>query len=380
MMQRKKLIILGSTGSVGTNALRVCRYLKDQIEIVGLSAHTNSTGLLSFGRELGVTNMALSGGKPEVDGISYYGMDGLRRMIEEVDADIILNGISGSAGFLPSLWAIHAGRTLVLANKETIIIGGHIFQELVRKSGHLVMMVDSEHSALHHLLRGELADHTGEIILTASGGPFRNLPVDALSSISVDDALRHPTWKMGPKITVDSSTLANKGLEVMEAFYLFNIPQDRIKVIIHPQSLVHSMIRTVDGVLYAQISTPDMAHPIQNALTYPRIIAPPLVPLDLTERELTFHPVDEKKFPLLPLAYAALRLGGSYPIAYNAANEVAVNRFLNGEIPYNSIYRVVAECLNRDWGVTPTDFEDCCTIDGEIRSMVAEEIPLKELV
>lgn len=379
-MKKKRLIILGCTGSIGKSTLSVCRGLKDRIEIVGLSAHSSAEKLIALGKEWGVENLALSGDSRPKVGIRHNGLKGLQTMIEDTEAEIVLNGISGTAGFLPSLSALKSGKDLALANKETVIMGGNLVKDLANRRGCAILPVDSEHSALHHLLRGELAEYTEELVLTASGGPFRLADKNALARVTVKEALNHPTWDMGPKITIDSATLANKGLEIMEAHYLFNMAPEKIKVIVHPQSHVHSLIRTVDGVLYAQVSAPNMIHPIQNALTYPDIIPSELKPLDLAGLELSFHPVDGEKFPLIPLAYQALKAGGAYPLAYNAANEVAVEAFLREEISYPAIPMMVEEILQKDWSAPLTDFDQVIEADIEARKQAAWQLPNREVV
>ena len=379
-MKKKRLILLGCTGSIGTTALNVCRELKDRIEIVGLSTHTKVDKLIALGQKWRVTNLAFSGDSRPKVGIPHNGLQGLKSMIEETAADIVLNGIAGTAGFLPSLWALKTGKNLALANKETIIMGGELVKKLARKKGRLILPVDSEHSALHHLLRGDLKKYTEELVLTASGGPFRLTSKRELARVSLKEALNHPTWNMGPKITIDSATLANKGLEIMEAHFLFDMAPEKIKVIIHPQSHVHSLIRTVDGVLYAQISEPSMIHPIQNALTFPQITPSKLKPLDLAGTELTFHPVDQEKFPLIPLAYQALKAGGAFPLAYNAANEVAVEAFLREEISYLTIPRIVENVLQKDWSAPLTDFDQIIELDMDARKQASWLLPNREVV
>jgi len=379
-MNTKRIIILGCTGSIGQSTLEVCKGLGNRVKIVGLSAHSNEEALLAIGKEWGVDNMVLSGTTRAGCGIKHTGLTGLQEMIEDTVADLVINGISGTAGFLPSLSTIRSGKDLALANKETIIMGGELVKDYARKKGCKILPVDSEHSALQHLLRSELTQYTDELILTASGGPFREFPIEKLKTVTLKDALNHPTWNMGPKITIDSATLANKGLEVMEAHYLFNMAPDKLKVIVHPQSHVHSMIRTIDGVVYAQVSPPNMVHPIQNAITFPDIISSDLQPLDFANLTLTFHPVDEEKFPMLPMAYEALEKGGAYPLAYNAANELAVEAFLKEEISYSAIPELVHKTLQMDWTEKLTSIDQVIETDMEVRKAIAWELPGKEVV
>lgn len=369
-MDIRRIIILGATGSIGQNSLAVCGELPERLKVVGLSAHNSPAALKALGEEWGITQLALSGQNGGTD-FPYYGPEGLISLIRETDADMVLNGIAGAAGFEPSLEALRCGRDLALANKESVILGGRLLFDLARHKGAQILPVDSEHSALDHLLRNGGPGPAEELILTASGGPFRLYSREEMARITVKDALNHPTWNMGPKITVDSATMANKGLEIMEAFYLFNMPPEKIKVIIHPQSHVHSLIRTRDGVLYAQISPPNMVHPIQNALTFPDILESPLKPLDLEGLELTFAGVDGNQFPMIPLAYQALKAGGGYPIAYNAANEVAVEAFLREELPFTGIPALVDRVMQKDWSREQNDFEQIRHTDKAVRETAA---------
>jgi len=364
-MKQKKIIVLGCTGSIGDHTMEVVRNIPDRVRVVGLSAHTDGEKLLRLGRELGVSRLALAGREQPVDGIPYAGREGLLTMIRETEADMVVNGIAGNAGFLPSIAALKTGKDLALANKETIIIGGHFANRVAAENGRTIYPVDSEHSAIFHLLRGDMRDHTSEIVLTASGGAFRDYPLDRMKNVTVEEALKHPTWSMGRKITVDSATLANKGLEVMEAYFLFGVDPSRIKVVIHPQSQIHSLIRTVDGVLYAQISTPNMIHPIQNALTFPDILPSHVEPLDLTTTALTFFPVNNLKYPMLPLAYEALAARNIYPMAYNTSNEIAAYAFIRGELPFMQIADVVKEVLQSDWTGEPSTLEE--VLDAQSR-------------
>ena len=378
-MNKKRVIILGCTGSIGKSTLDVCRGLGHRVEIAALSAHHNAEELVKLGAEWGVKNLAITGEDRASFKIPFQGLEGLIRMITETEADLVVNGIAGTAGFKPSLAAIDSGMNIALANKETVIMGGKLFKDYAKKKGVAILPVDSEHSALQHLLRSELREYTEELILTASGGPFRLTKKKDLENVTVDQALNHPVWKMGPKITIDSATLANKGLELMEAQILFNMPPEKLKVIIHPESHVQSLIRTIDGVLYAQVSTPNMIHPIQNAITYPKILASELKPLDLAECALTFHPVDTDKFPMLPLAYRAMDAGRSYPLVYNAANEVAVHAFLNGEIGYQGIPLSVEEILQQDWTEKVTSFDQILETDSMVRKRMTQVLAGKAI-
>jgi 1-deoxy-D-xylulose-5-phosphate reductoisomerase len=334
----KKVAVLGATGSIGRSALDVIRRNRGYFEPVLLSAHSNKEALLTLGKEFPNAKLAFS--------------DTLLRSITECadgGADIAINGIAGAAGLEPSLAVLDAGCDLALANKETIVMAGSIVFERAHKKNCAIIPVDSEHSAIFQLLMAHGRENIDAILLTASGGPFREFTAEQLAKVKPQDALAHPTWNMGAKITVDSASMANKGLEVIEAARLFNIDAAQIKVVVHPQSVIHSMIRFKDGTVYAQLSKPDMRLPIQNALFYPQKGEVSFGSLDFTDLTLDFESPDENKFPLLPLAYTAARLGSLYPVAYNAANEIAVDLFLRERIGFLDISRTVESVLQNDW-------------------------------
>ncbi len=369
----KRIIILGTTGSIGKNTLDIVRSGGNEFSITGLSAHTNEMELLKTAKEFGISGpLALTGRKPSDPRIGYTGSEGLLRMIRETEADIVVNGIAGSSGLMPSVAALESGKHLALANKETIVMAGRLMKILASKKDLLILPVDSEHSAVFNLLRGKNPKEITQIILTASGGPFREKPIEEFEKITLEETLKHPTWEMGKKISIDSATMANKGLEVIEANELFDMDGSRIKVLIHPQSMVHSLIRTADGEMYAQISEPDMRMPIQNALTYPEIRHNPYGFLDLADKTLNFYAPDMKKFPMLALAYEVLKLGKGYKIAYNAANEIAVKAFTEGAIGFTDIHRVVEKTLDLDWGDTPENFESVLETDKKVREAASE--------
>ncbi|MDR0524266.1 MAG: 1-deoxy-D-xylulose-5-phosphate reductoisomerase [Spirochaetaceae bacterium] len=351
----KKVAVLGSTGSIGKNALDVIRRHRDFFEPVLFSSHTDQFGLLALAREFPQAKTVLTG-SVRAEGIGYFGPDGLFRAIAECGGDLGINGIAGSAGLDPSLAVLSAGMDLALANKETIVLAAHLVFAAAKEHGCKIIPVDSEHSAIFTLLEAHGREYIREVILTASGGPFRNCPAEQLRSVTVQDALAHPTWNMGAKITIDSATLANKGLEVIEAARLFNLPPERIRTVIHPQSVVHSMVQCRDGAIYAQMSPPDMRLPIQNALFYPEPADSSFAALDFDNLTLTFAKPDKEKFPMLALAYQALSAGDLYPVAYNAANETAVQAFLAGRIGFQDIPRITASVLDRVW-TGSTDLE-----------------------
>lgn len=367
----KKVIILGTTGSIGSNSLSIIRENKDDFTVSALSAHTREENLLKAGEEFNVKNLALTGVKPLSERITFNGQTGLLRMIRETEADIVINGIAGSAGLLPSVAALESGKHLALANKETIVMAGKLIKELAGNRNLMILPVDSEHSAVFQLLRNRKPEEIAEIILTASGGPFWRKPLNQFKNITLKDTLKHPTWTMGRKISIDSATMANKGLEVIEASELFEMNRQDIKVLIHPESRVHSLIRTINREMYAQISNPDMRIPIQNALTYPEIKYSSFGYLDLANSSLSFYKPDRNRFPLLSFAYNALEYKASYPLAYNAANETAVDAFINGKIGFTMIHRMVEDTLQFDWTAIPKNFGSVMEIDKKVREKAA---------
>ncbi len=360
---KKKILVLGCTGSIGSSTLDIVRRFPDLFSVCGLTVHRRKTELEKLCKEFSCTNAALAENSP----------DEIRCVIEKSNADIAVNGIAGSAGLMPSVWCLQNNINLALANKETVVMAGPLIKELASAKGRSVIPVDSEHSALFFLIERFGKERVSSLILTASGGPFRTLSADKLASVTLEDALKHPTWNMGKKISIDSATLANKGLEVIEACRLFDMPPEKVKVAVHPQSLVHSLIQTVDGDLYAQISEPDMRRPILSALTWPEVIENNLKKLDLTSAVgdegicMSFFPPRFKDFPLLGCAYEAQKAGGAYTIAYNAANEVAVEFFLQRKIGFTAIQNTVATVLDKDWSQEPENFEAVFALDAKAR-------------
>lgn len=360
-MKQKRIIVLGATGSIGTSTLDVVRHDPERFKVVGLSANRSREALLALAGEFAVSRPVLSGETGEQDLLS---------MIRETDADIVVNGISGASGLQPSKAALESGKDLALANKETIVMAGHLVRSLARANGMNIIPVDSEHSAVFSLVNAFGPESVSEIILTASGGPFRTWDSDRIMKATPGDALRHPTWSMGSKITIDSASLANKGLEVIEAVRLFDVDVERVKVVVHPQSLVHSFVRTRDGVLYAQVSDPDMRHPIVSALLWPENEPNYLSPMTFdTAVAMEFEPPRYRDFPMLSLAYRCAALSGKYTIAFNAANEIAVAAFIEGSILFGEMSRLVADVLDRDWSGEPSGFEEVIEADGRARSL-----------
>ncbi len=360
----KKLVILGCTGSIGTTAIQAIRDKKITVSVVGLSAHSDEAALVSLARELNCPSICLTGKRADTYS-DLTTFSSLSSLLSSLDADIVLNGIAGFAGLEASLLSLQQGFDLALANKESIVCGGSYLFDIAREHHSAIIAVDSEHSALSELLKGRTQDEIEALVLTGSGGPFRTLAIDQFAHITVEQALAHPTWKMGRKISIDSATLANKALEVIEASYLFGLPPEKIEVVIHPQSIVHSMIRTRDGAVYAQMGMPDMTLPIVNALGAG---GKSLVrPLDFTNLTLTFEKPDYQRFPLLALAFSILQRKGSSPLAFNAADEVAVHTFLDGGCTYLQMIRAIEKTLERPWENAPSSFEETLVLDKEAR-------------
>lgn len=350
---------MGATGSIGTSTLDIIRNHRDEFELAGIAAHTDSEGIQRIAEEFSIANTFLSGIQGQKEFLDF---------IRDTDADIAVNGIAGARGMLPSFAAIESGKDLALANKETIVMAGPLVRKLAADSGCSILPVDSEHSAVFNLIQSYGKESVAEIILTASGGPFRTWANDRIQQVKPEDALKHPTWSMGAKITIDSASMANKGLEVIEACRLFDLPPERVKVVVHPQSFIHSLIRTTDGVLYAQISKPDMRHPILSALTWPDFKSNSLEVIDFSAPfSMQFEPPRYADFPLLGFAYRAAALSGKYTIAYNASNEEAVGAFLAGKLSFPGLSSITASVLERDWTGEPATIEEICEADALAR-------------
>jgi len=358
---KKRIAVLGATGSIGKSAVDIITRDPSGFEVVLLSAHSNRKKIEELSKQFPNAQCVLTG--------DDRGKEKLLSAIKNANADITINGIAGAAGLEPSLTAITAGSNLALANKETIVMAGSLAMRMAREKNVKIIPVDSEHSAVFHLLQfvNPEKKEVNEITLTASGGPFRNFSVEEMRNVSVEDALAHPTWKMGPKITIDSASMANKGLEIIEACVFFNIPPEKIKVVIHPQSIVHSMLRLSNGVFYAQLSKPDMRHPIHDALYWPDTTPSTLEPLNFDSLSLDFYKPDTQKFPMLSLAWKAAEQGALYPCAYNAANEEAVSAFLQRKIAFTDIPNITEHVLESDWSGDDTNLEDILNADAKIR-------------
>jgi 1-deoxy-D-xylulose-5-phosphate reductoisomerase len=344
----KRVALLGATGSIGRQAIEIVE-AHPELELCA----------------------AASGSSPleDVDApLKQIGGD-LTQLLDSAAPDVVLNAVVGFAGVHATLWALEHGVDLALANKESLVAAGELALEAQRRGGGRILPVDSEHSALFQCLEGREPEQVHSLVLTGSGGPFRGRGRDELTAVTPEEALAHPTWRMGPKITVDSATLANKGLELIEAHFLFAMPYDRIEVVLQPTSIVHSLVRFRDGAALAHLGYPDMRAPISYALTYPERAATPLSPLDLTSLSLVFEPPDLGTFPLLALAREAGEKGGTYPCVFNAANEVAVAAFLEGRIPFLDIAALVADALDRADGAPARDLDELVEVDRAARAI-----------
>ena len=356
-MGSRGVSILGSTGSIGTNTLKVVERFPDRFRVVGLAAGRQTDRLLEQIARYRPRQVSLSADAPDEDRARVrfefpevqvlQGIEGMVEVATHPDCDFVMSATVGAVGLVPTLRAIEAGKNVGLANKETLVMAGELMTRAIATSGGTLLPVDSEHNAVHQCLDGRKHD-LKRIWLTASGGPFRLSSLEDMRRATKAEALKHPTWNMGRKISIDSATMMNKGLEIIEAHWLFGVSADRVRVVVHPQSTIHSMVEFVDGSLVAQLGVTDMRLPIQYALTYPERVETDLPPLDLdSPLSLDFHPPDHERFPAIGLAYRALEVGGTAPATLNAANEVAVDAFLHDRIGFLSIAEILAETLSR---------------------------------
>ena len=354
----KRIALLGATGSIGRQALEIIA-VSPELELCALSS--GKTDLSGLASELGVEHFQ-SGGD-------------LVSLLKAAEPDLVLNAVVGFAGCRATLWALEQGVTLALANKESLVAAGALALAAKERGGGLLLPVDSEHSAIFQCLEGRTVQEVSSVVLTASGGPFRGCSRSELEHVTREQALTHPTWKMGPKITIDSATLANKGLELIEAHFLFGLPYERIEVIVHPGSIVHSLVRFRDGAALAHLGYPDMRVPISFALNYPERAATPLRPLDLAAGvTLEFEALDEETFPLVGLARSAGQAGGSAPCAYSAANEIAVAAFLAGQLPFLAIAEVVERTLEQADTSAVGDLDSLVEADAAARGIASEQL------
>src|SRR6476646_3915532 len=374
----KRIVILGATGSIGTQALEIVD-ASEELEVVALAAATSWEALLELARRHGVETVALSHAEAAEravaawDGRVLSGEPGVRELIADSDADLVLNGMVGAAGLGPTVVALSEGIDLALANKESLVVGGELTTALAEATGARLLPVDSEHSALFQLIGAEAPGTVERLVLTASGGPFRGRT--DLSGVTVEDALAHPTWSMGGRITIDSATLMNKGFEAIEAHHLFGVPYERIEVVVHPQSIVHSLIDLNDGATLAHLGYPDMRVPISYALHHPERADVDVPRLDLTAvGELTFESPDPETFGCLRLALEAGRAGGTAPCVLNAADEVAVAAFLAGQIEFTAIGAAIESVIEEMPAQPVTHFEDLFAVDAEARRRTEEHV------
>jgi len=378
---QKKIFLLGSSGSIGVNTLKVVRNFKDEFKITGLSVKTNYKLLLEQAKEFH-PEFVIIGNQKAADQIKNHlpintkllvGHNGLVEAAKILDYDIMVSALVGFAGLSPTIEAIKRNKRIALANKETLVVAGEIINKLLDEYKSEIIPVDSEHSAIFQCLNGEQNKSVKRIILTASGGPFFNKPAEELKNVTVQDALNHPTWSMGNKITIDSATMMNKGLEVIEAKWLFKVSEKKIDVIIHPQSIIHSMVEFDDCSIKAQLSKPDMKIPIQYALTYPQRLNSSFVETDLIKiGQLTFFNPDFNKFRCLKLAFEVIQAGGISPCIMNAANEIAVARFLNNEIGFLQIPEVIEKSLEKFENNISPNLDDIFECDRLVRIFAAK--------
>ncbi|MEX0773345.1 MAG: 1-deoxy-D-xylulose-5-phosphate reductoisomerase [Balneolales bacterium] len=387
-MDPQNLLILGSTGSIGTQTLEIVEQHPEKFRIYGLTANTNWELLAQQINSFKPKFAILTNGRSKKKLLSHLNHsetvlledpDALVRVVEHDEVDTVINSLVGFSGFLPTYHALQAGKKVALANKESLVVGGELLVKFINRKSQKLLPVDSEHSAILQCLAGESGQSVEKLIITASGGPFRTWDIRDMKTISVDDALDHPNWNMGPKITIDSATMMNKGLEIIEAHWLFDIPLDRIEAVVHPQSIIHSMVTFTDGSTKAQLGLPDMKVPIQYALSWPDRWKLDVPRQDWTEsQQLTFEPVDYGRFPCMQLALESLKKGGHSPAILNAANEVAVNRFLNHEITYIQIAKIIEKSLENITSGEALSISSLEYIDSETRDF-AKNITFKSL-
>lgn len=377
---KKRVLILGSTGSIGTSALTVARQIPDRMEIVGLAAGTRVDDLENQAKEFGVKHLCLADNSrykelQKPGRVVYAGANGLVEIVEATQPDLVLVSIVGVEGLRPTLAAIELGCDIAVASKEILVMAGEVVMNAAREKGVNILPVDSEHNAIFQCLEGHkgCSDEVRRLIVTASGGPFRTLPVEKLSEVKLEDALKHPTWEMGQKITIDSATLFNKGLEMIEARWLFDIPMSKVEVVVHPQSIVHSMVEFIDGSVLAQLSTTDMCFPIQYAVVWPERLRNELKPLDFPAlAKLEFEAPREKDFPALNLAREAGERGGTLPAVLNAANEIANETFRQNALSFPGIWQVVEETMNQVEHIDSQELGVVVNADLEARRVARE--------
>ncbi len=385
MGKRSKVVLLGATGSIGASALKVIRKHSDRLELVGIAANRNADQLASIAKEFSVPEVCLfdptawkaareSGQFPVGTHLSC-GEEGLCRLAALPECDTVLVAVVGTQGLMPALAAVSAGNRLAIASKEILVLAGKFIVDAAHRHQVDILPVDSEHNALFQCLQGIQPQHVARVILTGSGGSFRDLPLEKFDAVTLEQALNHPNWDMGPKVTIDSATMANKGLEMIEAKWLFGMRPEQVDVVIHTQSIVHSMVECVDGSVIAQLSPPDMTFAIQHTLLYPSRGEPVTPKLDFSQPfELDFRPPDLQRYPCLRLARAAMHAGGVAPGVFNAANEIAVDAFAEERIKFVEIAKIVEKTLETINNREPATIEEVLDYDGQARAVAAEHV------
>ncbi|MEM1221774.1 MAG: 1-deoxy-D-xylulose-5-phosphate reductoisomerase [Verrucomicrobiota bacterium] len=387
---QKRVLLLGATGSIGKSTLRVLRQHKDRLKLVGVAAETNHKALAEICHEFSVPQAVLSdesayrsispGQFPATTALTA-GKDAMIELAAQSDADIVVIAVVGACGLRPALAAIESGKDIALANKELLVLGGAFVIEAAKRKGVRLLPTDSEHNAIFQCLEGHPEKHVDKIILTASGGMFRDRPVETLANVTPEEATKHPNWSMGPKITVDTATMANKGLELIEAYWLFGIAPERLEVTIHPESIVHSLVQYIDGSILAQLCPPSMTFAIQHCLLYPERAEGVDETLDFSEAmQLNFKAPDYARYPCLKLSFEAMKAGGTAPAIFNAANEIAVNRFLRKEIGFLEIPRLIEHCISVQETTEPANLEELFAIDMETRALAASLGPKNSII
>ncbi len=380
--QRKNIVILGSTGSIGSNAVKIAEHLPDELNVYGIVAKNNIAELAKQATQLKCKYVITSETNhydklkklTPIDCKVSSGNNAINDLVTDPNVDMVLCAIVGTGGVIPILKAIQAGKDIAIASKEILVMAGSIIMEEVNKSKGLFIPVDSEHSAIFQCLDGKQPEDLSKVILTASGGPFRERTLSEMENVNFKEALAHPVWDMGPKVSIDSATLMNKALEIIEAHWLFNLPGDKVDVVIHPQSIIHSMVELTDGTMLAQMSSPDMRFPIQYALTYPLKHKGSLPSLDFKEfSKLTFEIPDRQKFPSLDFAYNAIKISGTMPAVMNAANEIAVEHFSKNKIKFTDIWKIVEKTMEAHNAILKPTIEDLFDADNWAKSF-AESI------
>ena len=378
----KKLVLLGATGSIGESTLKVIRKHPDKIQLVGISANQQAEKLLKIAEEFQVPHACLSS---EIDSVTTFprgtnletGKDSLQELASLGDADIVVVAVVGAAGLMPTLTALKSGKDVVLANKESLVMGGEMVTKTAKKYGARIIPADSEHNGVFQCIQDQPQQSVESIILTASGGPFRDLPLDQLNQVTIEQALCHPNWSMGKKITVDSATMANKGLELIEARWLFNLQPKQLEVVIHPPSIVHAIVRFIDGCCLAQMTPPSMTFAMQNAILFPERHQGVEPSLDFSQPlDLSFSPPSLERYPCLRLAQESMEEGNSASLVFNASNEIAVDAFLRNRIGFLDIPRIIENTLNQIESISTESIEDILTLDSESRRIAATQSDL----